>query len=272
MIQEVETQLDCRLFDRTTRTVNLTPAAYQFLPIAEQAVRSLEDAGAAIGKMSERARQSLTVAATPLTAATLLPEACVVFRKTNPDINVTIIDAARVDIPNIVESGAADVGFGVFFKPTAGFERKMIFRCDLVCMSNSNPRNAKKRMRQAPDISWEELTDRPLLGLPADNPLQQLVDSHLKSIGRENEHRITFNTLQTVLAMAEAGFGTAILPSFLVSAARTMSIDVALLTDPVVPVDFFQVNQRGRSRAPAEDAFVNALVQTMKKRCGPVRT
>ena len=269
MIQEVETQLDCRLFDRTTRTVNLTPAAYQFLPVAEQAVRSLESAGAAIGKMSERARLTLTVAATPQSAATLLPEACALFRKKHPDILVNIIDAPRIEIPDIVESGAADVGFGVFFKPTAGFERTMIFRCELVCMSNTANTTSRKpmRMRLAPDMNWDDLQSLPLLGLPADNPLQQLVDTHLKTIGRENERRQTFNTLQTVLAMAEAGFGVAILPSFLVAAARNMNLDIARLIDPVVPVNFFQINQRGRSRAPSEESFTEALIQTMRRRC-----
>lgn len=268
IIQEVEAQLDCRLFDRTTRTVSLTPAARQFLPAAEQAVRSLESAGTAIGKLSIHAKLTLSVAATPLVAATLLPQACATLRETHPDVAVHIVDVVRSEIQQVVEQGVADVGFGVFIKPTSSLERRLIFRCNLVCISNDGLNAKGNGMRRRPNMSWENLRGRPLLGLPADNPVQQLVDAHLmKSIGRDCDHRLTLRSLPTVLAMAEAGFGHAILPSFAVSAARSMDVDVALLTDPVVPVSFYQINQKGRSRVPPEEAFVKALLQIMKSRC-----
>ncbi|MBN9425585.1 MAG: LysR family transcriptional regulator [Burkholderiales bacterium] len=267
MVREVETQLDCRLFDRTTRAVALTPAGRQFLAVAEQTVRSLETAAAELGHMSAKARLSLSAAASPLIAATLLPEACAKFRALHPQVTVKIADVERERIQGMVETGEVDFGLGAFLKPSAGLERSLLFRCNLVCFCAASRSRKIPQMRQIADIPWKSIGDRPLLGLPADNPVQQLVDVHLAKIGRHNEERLTFRNFQTLLAMVEAGFGCAILPSFAVSAARRMNVEMGLIRDPVVSVDFFRVNQKGCARHPMESAFGEVLLATMKARC-----
>lgn len=269
MIRDLETQLNCRLFDRTTRAVALTTAGKQFLPAVEQSVLVLETASATLGQMTAKARHTLSVAATPLVAATLMPEAKAMFQARHPNVTVRISDVGRKHIQALVESGEVDVGFGVFFKPSAGLDRKQIFNCDLICISASTCRKRSARSAISPvqRLTWADLGNRPLLGLPYDNPVQQLVDSHLAKISRGNEERLTFNNFQTLLGMVEAGFGTAILPSFAVSAVRRMKIDIALLSNPVVPVNFFQINQKGRARSATEPDFVLSLLKTMETRC-----
>ena len=267
MIQEVETQLDCRLFDRTTRAVARTPAGRQFVPVAEQALQSLESVSSVLGQMSLRARSSLSVAATPLVAATLLPGACALSHASQPQVSVRVFDVGRPHIQALVESGEADVGFGAFLKPAASLERKLIFRCNLVHLSSGGSARHREQRARPRQLSWKALADEVLVGLPAGNEVQQLVDSHLRQISRANDDRRTFRNFLTILSMVEAGFGSAILPSFALSAAKRMNIQVAQLTDPVVPVNFFQVNLKGRARSPAEGPFVEALLQTMKAQC-----
>ncbi len=267
MIQDLEQQFGCRLLDRTTRSVSLTMAGKQLVAAAQQAITALENAASTIGQLSTEARHTLSVAATPLIAATLMPEACASFRAQHPGITVRIVDVERNQIQTLVETGEVDVGFGMFLKPAAGIERKQIFQCEMVFISSAEDIPASPRARAMRRLRWSALADKPLIGLPSDNPVQQLVDSHLSSISRANEPRPTFNNIPTVLAMVEAGLGSAILPSFVVSATRRMNVNVALLDNPVVPVDFFQINLKGRTRAPAEVGFVEALLSTMRTRC-----
>ena len=267
LLREVETQLDCRLFDRTTRSLGLTEAGRRFIPVAEQTVRTLEVASAELGTYAQAARRTLSVAATPLVAASLLPEACTRFRTNSSEVDVRLYDVERVKIQQLVEAGEVDVGFGAFFKPAATLHRKLIFSCDLVCFSP--PDTGSLRNHAVGAMKWKELRDRPLLALPADNDLQQLVDAHLARIGRANENRATYRNMMTILSMVEAGFGSAVLPSFAISMAQRMSIGVSRLLDPVAPVDFFQINAKGRAAAVAQESFVEALVQTMQARCMP---
>src|ERR1700743_1597608 len=71
MIQDLERQFGCRLFDRTTRTVSLTLAGEQLCSAAQPTISSLDAAASCIGRLSTHARQTLSIATTPLVAATL---------------------------------------------------------------------------------------------------------------------------------------------------------------------------------------------------------
>jgi len=273
LIQDLEGQLDSRLFDRTTRAVSLTAAGLQFHPAAEQSVVLLEGAAETIGRMEDSARQTLSVGTTPVIASSLMPGACREFARRHPNVTVRIHDVERNQLQALVETGQVDVGFGVFFKPTAGLERQPIFLCDLVCIAPPDMELGQRMTsKPLPAVPWSTLQRVPLLGLPTDNPIQQLIDSHLACIGRSNEPRPTFAHFQTILEMVEAGFGAAILPSFAVAAARRLKLRAATLCEPVVPVDYYQINLKGKARAESEAAFVNCLLRTMSRQCAPSRS
>ncbi|WP_397474559.1 LysR family transcriptional regulator [Pusillimonas sp.] len=266
MVQDIEKQFECRLFDRTTRTMSLTPSGKQLVDAAHQAISSLETAASTIGQLSSLAKSTLSVAITPLISASVVPQAQAIFSKKHPDVTVRIVDVERGMIQGLVESGEVDVGFGMFVKPSSGIQRRQIFQCDMVCIS-APARPSASPLSRVRKLPWSELADRPLIGLPLDNPVQQLVDSHLAKISRGNEQRPTFNNIPTILAMVEAGFGSTILPSFVVSAARRLNVEVALMEDPVVPMNYFQINLKGRARAETESDFVQSLLEVMRSHC-----
>lgn len=124
MIQQMERQLGSRLFDRTTRSVTLAPAGRQLLPVAEDVVARLENAALSIEQLSRQVARRLSVAATPFVASHLLPEVCRRFAHESPGVQVTIVDADRSRIAQLVESGEVDFGLGIFFKPLSGLHRR----------------------------------------------------------------------------------------------------------------------------------------------------
>lgn len=268
MIQEVEKQFGSRLFNRTTRAVTLTAAGQHLLGVASEVVTSLEAAATSIDQLTKQTAHTLSVAVTPLVAAHLMPEACQRLQQHHPGVTVRMVDAERRQIQPLVEAGEVDVGFGMFFKATAGLHRRVIFQCDLACLLPDHGSLAQFRPRQpGARLRWRDLAALPLLGLPPDNPVQQHVDLHLASVGRADEARPTYNNIPTVLSMVEAGFGGAILPSFAMAAIDRMAVSAVLLDAPRVPVPFYQIRLKGRARAPAEAAFVAALLETLQARC-----
>jgi DNA-binding transcriptional LysR family regulator len=259
-IADLETQLGSRLFDRTTRSVRLTAAGRALLPAAEQSVHALDGVQASIGRIEAQARQTLAVAASPIVADALMPEVCSRMRTLHPHVALRIMDADRRQIPQLVEAGEVDLGLGVFYKSTSTIELAPVFNCELAFLSPAAP-------RQPASLAWANLRDTPLLGLPADNALQQSVEAELARIGRSNEARPTYYNFHTLLGMVEAGLGCAILPSFVLAATRRRQIHVSALTGPSVPVDFVQVNQKGKARAAMEPAFIECLREVMQRRC-----
>lgn len=266
MIQELERQVDCRLFDRTTRTVSLTSAGVEFLPVAERVVEDLLSAIVRIRQTESSSRRTLTVSTTALLAATLFPAACKKFLEVRPDVSVRIRDVERGRVQELVDGGDCDLGFGVFFTPAAGIERKRIYEFTLVHVSRRELpiKNGKSTRQPLKIINWNQLRNVPLIGLPPDNPTQRIVDSHLELIGRANEDRPYFNTLQTVLAMVEAGFGTAILPSFVVGTNMQMNLQFSALSDPHISLPFYKITKKGRVQPESAAAFVQCFVDVTK--------
>ncbi|MCS6763289.1 MAG: LysR family transcriptional regulator [Candidatus Protistobacter heckmanni] len=209
MLRDLETQIGSRLFERTTRAVSLTEAGRALLPVAERAVNDLEEAAARLGELTSQASRSLTVAATPLVCATILPQVFRDLARAHPEIRLAVKDAERPSIQSIVETGSADLGLGILLPQSSGLERRLLGRLRLVYVSPAREPGGGKD-----GLCWSALRGLPLIGLAPDNPIQEVIDAQLQAIGRHNEQRPTFNNLQTLLGMVEAGMGSAILPSF----------------------------------------------------------
>jgi DNA-binding transcriptional LysR family regulator len=132
MIRELEAQLDCRLFDRTTRIVTLTPMGEKFLPAALRALGDIETAAAQISAVGEKARYTLRVAATPLVSASLMPAVFRCFRDAYPEVTVRLVDCDLSRVHTLVDSGEVDFGLGFFLKPAPGIERTLLHSAQLM--------------------------------------------------------------------------------------------------------------------------------------------
>ena len=132
MMRELEIQLNCRLFDRTTRIVSLTAAGEQFLPVATRMVAELEASAEQLGEMANKARQMLHVGVTPLISSNVLPQAWQSFRAKHPEVKVKVVDTDPLQVQALVEAGELDFGLGAFFKPAAGIEMVPLFEYQLM--------------------------------------------------------------------------------------------------------------------------------------------
>lgn len=261
MMRELETQLNCRLFDRTTRNVTLTAAGHEFLPVASRMVQELESSAQYLGELTDRANQTLNVGVTPLVASNVLPAACRMFRLKHPDVNIRLVDAIPSQVQALVEAGEVDFGLGAFFKPTAGVEITALFEYQLMWLAPVD--------FQAPPggpeagahiIPWSSLVGVPLMGLPSDNRIQQVVEKHLAAIGHANEGRMTLNNFETVIAMVSAGMGTAIVPSYAIAACQRYGVRTAIINEPAASLNFYRITRRGRAEAVLMPEFIDTFV------------
>ncbi|VTU17053.1 LysR family transcriptional regulator [Variovorax sp. PBL-E5] len=260
LVREMERQLGCRLFDRTTRMVVLTAAGRRLLPVVERVVTDLDDVTAHLGIEGDEARQTLRVAATPLVSSHLLPQVFHRFRESHPTVSVKLFDADLRDVEAMVTAGEADMGLGFFFKAAPGLERTPVGRFHLM-------RVAPAETQQAPastgSVPWASLRAAPLLGLPQSNPIQKVIDQHLATIGRADAQRPAFNFFGTLISMVEAGFGTAVMPTFALAACRRHRVRTDVLMKPKVGMDFYRITRRGTHETEAMQAFAATLVKAL---------
>ena len=259
MVKELEEQLGSRLFDRTTRSVALTDAGRRFQPVAARVIDELTAMSAVLGEARERTVVTLRIAATPLVSASLLPAVFKSFGTRHPDVALHLVDAELGEVRRRVLDGEVDLGLGFFFKPAAGVIRTPLFRFRL--MRVSPPEG--DRVGLGASVPWTSLTHARLIGLPAGNPIQMLIESHLKAIGRANEDRPVVNFFGTIIGMVEAGLGTAVIPSFALADCLRHRVRVSMLTQPAAHIDLFCATRRGAGAKPIATDFAAALRQAI---------
>jgi DNA-binding transcriptional LysR family regulator len=71
--------------------------------------------------------------------------------------------------------------------------------------------------------------------------------------------------LETLIGMAEAGLGIAIIPSFVLPACRQREVVMIPLVDPVAALDLFVIKSRGR-RLPTGRRRVRRPCQAIDRR------
>ena len=151
--------------------------------------------------------------------------------------------------------GEADMGLGLFVKAASGLVREPLCRFRLLCISppGTSPPGLNGTR------SWRSLVDLKLLSLPADNPIQALIESHLHRPQLRPGERLRMNFLGTLIAMVEAGVGHAVVPSIVLAECLRHGLAISWLVEPVVHLDLYGVTRRGAMAKPPMVDFDRVL-------------
>ena len=110
-IKQLERELGCELFERSGRSVRLTPAGEQFTAYAsrllEHADTTLQEFFSWLAGREER----LSVAASPMVARSVLPWILRTYRERMPTVQTVISVLVSEEIPAVVANGEAEIGF-----------------------------------------------------------------------------------------------------------------------------------------------------------------
>lgn len=252
-IRELEGQLGCRLFERTTRSVELTPAGRGFLPVALSAVEGLEDAARQLQNLERHGVARVRLGFTPMLASNVAPDVLDAFQQQFPSVQVEVVDAGPYELQEQLESDALDAAFGAFSKKISGFSQLQITPASLMLVYADQFSAIKDR------ISWQEVFEYPLIGLTDKSPVQQLVNAKAAQMGADIRSRMIVNQLETALGMVEKGFGVAVFPSFARTSCRRYKVHTADIY-PAVSLDYFRIMKAGKEPSPAIEAITQLLI------------
>jgi DNA-binding transcriptional LysR family regulator len=254
-IRELERELNLKLFDRTTRRVELTGAGREFLQSADKLLADLDLAVRNARDLSERKRGRIVVAAPPLLAAMIVPGAIAEYNKTFPGIDVGLIDARNDQILEKLRAGEADCAVGTFDERADGIRREMLAQDVLAVFCAPNSPLAKlKRVR------WRDLEDHRLVMLTRDSTIRALTDRHLAAAGiAVGKPLYEVSQMTTAIMLVEAGLGAAVLPAYIWSFARERQIVSRPLIEPQVKRSLYLIQPDSRSLSPAAEGFARVL-------------
>jgi DNA-binding transcriptional LysR family regulator len=102
------------------------------------------------------------------------------------------------------------------------------------------------------------LKGEPLI-LPVLEPVRSSIEEQLAQAGVSSRPAMVLNRLDTIVAMVEAGHGTGIVPTYALPACQRRRVVISRLTNPTVPVDFYQIRSRSRKLSEAAEEFTTFL-------------
>jgi DNA-binding transcriptional LysR family regulator len=205
-VQDLERDLGCRLFDRIGRRIVLTRDGDE---LVERARRLLAEAEA----LRERARALaggeagvLRVGATPQLIEAALPEVLTRYGRTYPGIEVQLVEDGGGRLLLRVQRGELHVAVGVW--RTAGLQSQPLFPARVLAVMQLRHRLAGRNA-----LAVTELAGSPLLLLGHDFQTRELFDEACQAAHFEPSVRLESRSSRSLVALAEAGHGIAIVPS-----------------------------------------------------------
>lgn len=222
LIRQLEESLGVRLFDRSTRHVDLTAEGQEFERAAR---RLLAEFDAALDDMRARvARQRgrVSIALLPSLAADWLPAVLAGFRQVHPGIELQVADVLSEPCIERVRSGQADFALAATRADTPELRAEAFCSDDfhLVC-PRDHPLATRRRVRPQDLASW------PFIHLSRTSSVRQYIDA--ATLPQSLPSVLEVDQLATVAGMVAAGLGVSVVPALTLYQFR----DPALVVRPV---------------------------------------
>ena len=246
-IDKLETILGARLFNRTTRDVELTPLGRVFLERARAALDDLESAMLGISDIAASRSGRVTVACVPSAAIHFLPSVVRTFSERYPLIRIRVVDEAASLVLASVVTGESDFGITFMGSQVPGVEFEAIHTDPFVL---AVPRGHALATRTS--VAWPDLLGERLIAVARSSGNRQLLDDALAKAGVNPSFSFEVSHIATLLGMVEAGLGLAAVPRLTLSPAHPTLVGVALRAPDVSRVLGLATRRGAALKAPAK--------------------
>lgn len=259
-IQQLETGLGVKLFDRNKRHVALTQAGRDLLVPLERILIDVEAIATNAEELLEHRRGLVTVAALPSVAAGLLPRAIKKLTEEYPGITVRVYDGVASTVAAMVRSGQVDFGISSQTYGDRELTSHVLMMDRLCAVVASNHPLARKR-----SMTLHELAKHPLILMVKDSSSRQIVDLAFDREGLVGNvaYETTYGT--SVAGFTQAGLGIGILPESMAAPSRLHQLRIRgeKLTRRIGIV-----MRAGRSLSPTADRLKRTLESVAGARVG----
>lgn len=255
-IVEIEEELHTRLFERTTRKVALTASGEQLLMNARRVLEELDRALSRFQLYHNGLNGLVSLAALSSVASIILPAVLSEFRKTRPNVTMSVKDGFAGEVVRYVSNG--NVNFGISSFPT-GIGRltcEQIAADSLICICSKSHRFAGMET-----VSWNDLADEDFVAFDPLSSVRTCVDRALQVAGIQVGTVTEARDVGTVAGLVSADLGVSIVPSLVLPMMQFCEFAQRKLVGPVLEREIHLVYDRQTPIAPAAGILMEMLRQ-----------
>ncbi|QXT35956.1 LysR family transcriptional regulator [Sphingomonas sanguinis] len=206
-IQKLELTVGTALLERTTRSVRLTPAGEEVVPLLRRLLEELDTSLLGLMALGERQAGRLTIASIPSATVRFLPEVLELFGREYRNVRVRVLDLSATECAEAVRTGEAE--FGITLPVTSDgdltFEPLTDDPYGLVCRRDDP-------LADLADPSWSDLSDLRLVTVHMGSGNRTTLDAGLARAGIDLRWFYEVTRLTSALALVQAGLGQSVLP------------------------------------------------------------
>jgi DNA-binding transcriptional LysR family regulator len=262
-IKNLEGTLGVRLFDRTGRSVSLTPAGKLLSGYTGKIIALMEETVQAIESFTGQIRGNIHVDSSTVPGEYLLPRWLTGFHRRYPEVQVTLTVSDSTQVHDRVASGEVPIGVAGSTANHPSLESHLLCGDRIVLAISPE---LGKRTGTGSQLDPGELAGLPLIRRETGSGTQQAVERALLECGIEVDElnwTATLGSTRAVVEGALAGLGGAFLSASTV--AREIAegnLGAVRVNDLVVERGFYLITNSRRTLSPIAARFMEELVQS----------
>jgi LysR family nitrogen assimilation transcriptional regulator len=227
-ISDLQQELGLRLFDHVGRRLVLTVQGEQLLVDCRRVLTDLNSVRERADVLRRGDSGTLKVLAPPHTIESVLCGFLPRYAESFPHVHVELTEALGPEQPALLERGDAHIGIRIDPGVDPRFETRVLQSADVLAVSAASVELCKTGV-----VTIEQLVSYPLL-LPSGYSVRRLFDAacHLAKV--HPKIVLESRASHTLLALAEAGQGVAIVPSL--QRTDRYSVRIARITNGGKPI------------------------------------
>lgn len=253
-IRHLEDEIGAKLFERTTRSVRLTPLGISFRAHVRHLLSQFDQIMGDVEEVVGRKRGQVTIACLPSVASRLMPRLIAVNERFYPGIRVTIRDVNMKAVSAAVISGEADLGIGSTVADRPELQGVVLAKDRFHAVLPVTSPLARRRA-----LHWSDLAEQPFIAMSEETGLRELVNAAAQQCGVRLNITAEVTNLATLYGLLEEGIGISALPGLVLPRSSQSLIRHRSLSQPSLERTIHLFWRANAGLSPAAQGLVLSL-------------
>lgn len=229
-IKSLEDKLNVVLFDRTTRSVELTSAGELFLDYAKNFIDDYNSMVSQMKNYSKDCISKIDIGTIPVMAQYNITPKIILFKNKRKNININIIEKESNEVLNLVKEKKIDLAFvrNINLKDDS-LDVLNLIDDELVLVTSKDHPFSKKKY-----ISFEDLKNEEFILLGENSGIYDRVIEECKKHNFSPKVSYKMYKIETILGLVSENLGISILMKKVLNSFNTSNVSMTLLKEQVI--------------------------------------